>query len=169
MVSWLTGLKGLQLLPNGMGGLMMSLDIVHHQVRKDFVSKMGFPAWFPSALGLFKLTQAALNWVADGAYVPYAQFMLSLQLGGAVFTHTVIEGKSITRQVPPSLFFSTTIAIQHLTGKIGPLPLVLCIHSALAAIGFASGYIIFALGAGRDSKASLLESPVKWRKSRGFA
>ena len=75
-----TTLKCLQLLPNGLGGSMMSLDFLHGMVRKDMVPKMGFPAWFPTALGFYKLTQAALNWIAGGAYMPVAQAMMAFQV-----------------------------------------------------------------------------------------
>ena len=39
------GLRCLQLVPNGVGGTLMSLDFLHKQVRRDFVEKMRFPAW----------------------------------------------------------------------------------------------------------------------------
>ena len=102
-------LKGLQLLPNGMGGAMMSLDCIHGQVRRDFKEKMGFPGWFPTVLGLFKLTQAVLNWVADGAYVPVAQGLMAFQMGGVLFTHTIAEkpdGKSFMEKNAPEQSFS---------------------------------------------------------------
>ena len=35
----LTGLKGIQLLPNGLGGSMMALDFIHGMVRRDFEEK----------------------------------------------------------------------------------------------------------------------------------
>ena len=168
MSSLYLGLKGMQLLPNGLGGLAMSTDIIHGQVRKDFVEKMGFPWWFPTTLGCFKLTQAALNWIANGAYVPYAQLLMAFQLGGVAFTHGVIEGKSfLAGQIPTTIFFSSTVGIQLLHGSIKELPIVLGVHGVCVAAGFGMGYIIFALGAGKHTKAPL--SPVKWRKQRGFS
>lgn len=161
----------MQLLPNGIGGLMMSTDLIHGKVRSDFVQKMGYPAWFPTVLGLFKLTQACLNWVSDGAMVPYAQFLMAFQLGGAAFTHSVIEGKSfLSGQIPVCVFFASTVAIQLLHGNIDSPPIVLGLHGLLFALGFGSGYVIFALGAGRSQLAAGRSiSPVKWRKQRGFS
>jgi hypothetical protein len=168
MPSIYMALKAIQLLPNGIGGCVMSTDIIHGQVRPDFVQKMGYPPWFPTVLGLFKLTQAALNWVAGGAYVPYSQFLMAFQLGGASFTHAVIEGKSFLQsQIPGAIFFASTVALQILHGSIKELPLVLGLHGVLASAGFGTGYVIFALGAGKFTKAPL--SPVKWRKQRGFS
>ena len=53
-------MKAMQLFPNALGGAMMSLDFLHGKVSSDMVPKLGFPAWFPTALGLFKLAAAAL-------------------------------------------------------------------------------------------------------------
>ena len=124
VVAAYTALRGLQCLPNGVGGVAMSLDFLHKQVQRDFVTKMGFPSWFPTALGLYKLTQLALNWVAGGAYVPYSQFMMALQLGGAAFAHVVAEKKGFTPAAlgAPCFFLSTTIAIQTLHGSLGLMP-----------------------------------------------
>lgn len=157
------GLRLLQLLPNGLGGTLMSLDFIHKQVRRDFVEKMRFPVWFPTLLGCYKLSQAALNWVAGGYYVPIAQLMMAFQLGGAAFTHAVVEGKgfAFSAQAPVLVFFSTTLTIQALGGAM-PLPAVVASHACVAAIGYASGYVILALGPGGLDHAEAL-SPVKWR------
>ena len=72
----------MQLLPNGLGGAFMSLDFLHKQVQRDFAAKSRYPAWVPTTLGLCRLTQAALNWIAGGAYVPAAQLLFNFQLGG---------------------------------------------------------------------------------------
>ena len=88
-MQWVTALKCLQLLPNGLGGIVMSTDFMHRQVRRDFTVKFGFPAWFPTALGLYKITQAALNWASNGLYTHVAQYMFAFQLGGASFVHAV--------------------------------------------------------------------------------
>jgi hypothetical protein len=93
MATMYLALRSMQCLPNGLGGTFMALDVFHGKARGDFVTKMGYPAWFPTCLGAFKLTQLALNWVADGAYVPIAQALMAFQLGGAYFTHAVVEKK----------------------------------------------------------------------------
>ena len=38
-------LRAMQLLPNGIGGALMSTDVLHKQVRRDFVEKLKFPVW----------------------------------------------------------------------------------------------------------------------------
>ena len=168
MLSALYVLRGVQCLPNGIGGVIMSLDCVHGQVRRDFVSKFGFPPWFPTALGLFKLTQLALNWIAGGQYVHVSQALFALQLGGAAFTHMVVEkpNPGIKGVLPVLVFFSTSVVVQTLNKKIGGLAMVLVIHLALSACGFIAGYGMLALGSG--SSAAVAMSPVKWGRKRGF-
>lgn len=79
----------MQLLPNGLGGAFMSLDFLHHRVQHNINERVRLPAWLPTALGLYKLTQTALNWIAGGAYVPFAQLMFSFQLGEAAWANQV--------------------------------------------------------------------------------
>lgn len=171
-ISSLTLLKGMQVLPNGVGGVAMSLDCIHGQVSRDMVQKMGFPRWFPTALGCYKLAQLALNWVADGAYMPLSQIMFAFQLGGAAFAHIVAEkpdGKPLVAKVAPvGIFFSTTVAIQTMSGSpsVG-LAATIALHGFIAALGFLSGYVILALGPGTNKAIAM--SPVKWAKKRGFA
>ena len=147
---------------------VMMLDWLHGMVRRDFVAKFGFPFWFPTTLGLYKLAQLALNWVDGGAYIHISQLLFAFQLGGVVFTHAVVEKPSpgIKGFVPAAVFFSTTLAVQTLNGKLGGLPMVLAAHLALAVCGYATGFAILALGSG--SSAAVAMSPVKWRKKRGF-
>ena len=159
-------MKGLQLLPNGIGGAMMSMDWLHGKVSQDMVPKLGFPAWFPTALGLFKLTQATLNWSAGGVYVPIAQYLFAMQLGGAVFVHAVVERK-IPACVPCGVFFANGLAVQVLHGSPMSLPMIVAAHSALAVLGFLMGFAVVALGGG-GTKAAVALSPVKFRKQRGF-
>lgn len=147
---------------------MMSLDGFHGMVSKDFVQKLRYPRWFATVLGAYKLTQAALNWVAGGALAPMAQAMMCVQLGGAIFTHVVAEGKGWAPQAVagPSIFFCTTIAITSLTTDIHP-PLLLFGAACLASVGYMSGYAIRWLGPGGSTAEEL--SPVKWRRKRGFS
>lgn len=123
--------------------------------------------WFPTALGFFKLTQVALNWVAEGAYAGVAQGMMAFQLGGAAFAHTIAEkpdGKPLlAKNAPVAMFFCTTVAIKALSGE--SILTTVLLHAALAAAGFASGYAILAMGPGGAAEAM---SPVKWKKKRGF-
>ena len=53
------------------------------QVRGDMVPNMGFPSWFPTLLGLFKLAFVATNWADGGAHTPVAQAMMAFHTGGA--------------------------------------------------------------------------------------
>lgn len=48
---FITALKGLQLVPNGVGGCFMVTDMLHGKVRDDFTRKLGYPVWFPTSLG----------------------------------------------------------------------------------------------------------------------
>ena len=98
--------------------------------------------------------------------MPYAQFMMAYQLGGAAFAHGIMEGKDfIQGQLPVCAFFASTCAIQILHGNIDSLPVVLGVHGLLLTMGFGTGYAIFALGAGRGTTAPL--NPTRWRKQRG--
>ena len=162
----LLGLRALQLMPNGLGGTMMILDPIHKQVSKDFVTKLRYPWWFATALGAWKLTQVALNWVFGGIYAPAAQAMMSIQLGGALFTHVVAEGKGWTPEAvgAPLLFFCTTVAITALSTSV-QVPTILFCHFWLASVGYMAGNVVVMLGPG-DSDA--LTSPVKWQEKRGF-
>ena len=148
----------------------MILDVIHKQVSADFVGKLGFPWWFAPSLGLYKLTQFALNWIAGGTYAPIAQLMMSFQLGGACFTHAIAEGKGfgIAAHVPAIVFFSTTIGIQWLAGAL-PLVVIVPLHSALLGLGGVAGYVVVSLGAGGlDAAEKLPHSPVKWARHGVF-
>ena len=159
----LFGLRCLQILPNGIGGSLMVTDMLHKQVQRDFVEKMRYPWWFPTVLGAWKLSQLALDWVSGGAYIPLAQWMMAMQLGGAAFTHAVAEGKGFgpAAQGGPIMFFNTTLGIQYLYGAL-PWHLIVMSHLGAGVVGFALGYVVLALGPGGASHAAAL-SPVKWR------
>ncbi len=165
----LVALKCMQLLPNGLGGTVMISDCLHGKVRAEMVPKLGFPAWFPTVLGCYKLTQAVLNWVAGGAYTPLAQGLFAFQLGGAAFTHTIVE-KKIVGIIPVLVFFSSSVIVHSLhRGGAMAWPLVFAGHAVLAAVGFATGYLVVAMGdGGRKAAGALPLSPVKWSKKRGF-
>ena len=158
-------MKSMQLLPNGLGGTMMAFDWLHGKVSEDMVPKLGFPAWFPTALGLFKLMQASLNWIAGGKYVPIAQYLFAFQLGGAIFAHAIIE-KKLPSCVPCAVFFANGLAVHVLHGSAMSLPMVVVSHTLLAILGFLMGFVIVGLGSGAKKAVAL--SPVKFRKARGF-
>ena len=82
--------------------------------------------------------------------------------------HVIAEGKGVAPSSvgAPAVFFCSTLAIQHLHGVLS-LPVALGLHSALLALGFASGYAVVALGGGADAAAAL-PSPIKWQQKRGF-
>lgn len=70
-------------------------------------------------------------------------------MGGAVFTHAIVEGKHpIAGNIPAFAFFATTIALQAHAGIVTSLPLIVAAHGTFAAAGFLGGYGIVALGAG---------------------
>jgi hypothetical protein len=143
-IDLLTGCKLLQLLPMGLGGLVLSSDVVHGMARKEMAANFGFPSWFPTALGLWKISQATMNWVHGGAYTPYAQSMMAFHLGGATYAHAVAEGNP-AGAVPCVAFFVVTATAQISYGRLG-LGATLALHGALAIAGFIAGYGISALG-----------------------
>ena len=156
-------LRGLQCLPNGLGGAMLATDWLHGQAQPDMVRKMGYPPWFPTVLGIFKLTQLALNWAAGAGGVAVSQLLFALQMGGALYTHTVVEEKPILQGSVPCLAFAGVgVAIQLLNGRVG-FELTLIAHTALLAVGFGLGYAVSSLG-----RAKRPASPVKHSRSRGF-
>ena len=66
---------------------------------------------------------------------------------------------------PVAVFFSTSVALQVASGAYN-LPAALLVQVLLAAVGYATGYVILALGSGVD--VAQAASPVKWRQKRGF-
>ena len=159
----LFSLKCLQALPNGLGGIFLASDVAHGLARRDFVRKMGFPAWFPSMLGCYKLTQLAMNWVAGGVYVPAAQCLMAVQLGGAAYAHVVAEGAPLSSCAGVATFAVVTTTIQVLHGSMG-LSTSVAAHTVLFGLGYATGYIVsFAGGQGGGGPSS----PVKWRRIKG--
>ena len=51
MLNLTTGFKLLQIVPMGVMGLVMATDVVHGQISREFVGKLGYPSWFAPALG----------------------------------------------------------------------------------------------------------------------
>ena len=154
------GIKCMQLLPNGLVGAFMSLDFLHKQVQRDFAAKSRYPAWVPTTLGLCRLTQAALNWIAGGAYVPAAQLLFSFQLGVAACAHMLLDDNTPTALAAPTVFFAGSLTLQYLTGAM-PWPNILILHPALAAVGFPLAVFMTALS---PEKACVLAlSPLSWR------
>ena len=146
--SVLTACKLLQVLPNGVGGFVMSLDFLHGMVSREFVPKFGYPPWFPTCIGLFKLSQLTMNWVAGGAYTPFAQGLMAFQLGGVVYTHRVAEAKACGKPgaIGAAVVFSAVTAtaqVQH--GALGVLATI-GLHAVLGALGFATGHFLSSLG-----------------------
>jgi hypothetical protein len=174
-------LRAMQLLPNGLGGVLMASDFLHGMVRKDMVEKLGYPvrlrvaalshalarivrsrrpcltpprtpvpqAWFPTVLGIFKLVQAVLNWCAGPLGVAASQCMFAYQLGGVVYTHTVVEGRHLLAGNVPALVFGCCgLALQVDNGVLGLLP-ALAAHSALALAGYSTGFRISFWGSRR--------------------
>lgn len=154
-----TALKCVQLLPNGLGGLFMLSDCVHGKAHREFVGKLlGFPPWFCTMLGVFKLSQTALNWMRAGLFTRYAQLMMAFELGGAMFTHGVLENRP-AGMLPPLVFLVTTVGVQTLDGHLtSSLILILILHSCCTVAGFFTGFLIAAAEAKRR----------KTRESRGM-
>jgi hypothetical protein len=175
MPSLYTACKLMQALPNGLGGCVLSLDCVHGKASRDMVLKLGYPRWFPTCLGLFKLTQFAANWAADGAYTPLAQCMMAFQLGGAAYTHLVAEAKADGKPgaIGGCVVFSVvTATVQVYHGTLG-LGATVAVHALLACLGYATGFVASFLGS-KDAPDSPLKlakrlSSVRLGHIRGFA
>ena len=159
----------MQLLPNGLGGAFMSLDFLHHRVQHNFNERVRLPAWLPTALGLYKLTQTALNWIAGGAYVPFAQLMFSFQLGEAAYANQVCIGPGLTHGgfprkgkegvglpkmalATPAIHFIGSSALLYLTAAPLLIPFrSLFLHLLVAAMGFASSFFVMHISPERSS------------------
>jgi len=157
MISWLTGLKAFQALPNVLGGAAMITDPLHGGVSAEMVGKLSLPLWFPFSIGAYKLTQTALNWMNGGTFTVIAQFLDAFKLGGAAYMHSVLEKKPFANpgQVPVLLFFGVGLSVQAMHGKLS-LPAALLAHGSLFVGGYAMGHIVSAFG-GRPGAG--LESP----------
>ena len=109
---------------------------------------------------MWKLSITALNW---GGFTSLAQSLTGIHLGGAMYTHAVPEGKP-AGCVGPTLFLGTTVYIQHSLGYTVANAGLL--QTALAAAGFATGYVVSHLGSGPPEDGPT--SPVRHQKLRGF-
>jgi hypothetical protein len=150
-MSVLFGIKLAQLLPNGLGGAFMSTDILHGKARRDMVQKMGYPWWFATALGVFKLSQLAMNWVEGGAYTYIAQLMMCFQLGGAIYTHVIVE-RAPEKSGGCLVFGVLTTTALVLDGTFD-LATSIALMLGCKLAGYGSGYIISALGSSSGSKS----------------
>jgi hypothetical protein len=157
-------LRIMQLVPMGFMGAYMASDCLHGKLKREFVDKLGYPPWFPTCLGFWKLSISALNWGFNGQFVWLAQALTAFHMGGAIYTHSVAEGKP-AGCAPPAFFLAGTTYVQS---SLGHFSLISCvsIHAALAAAGFVSGFGITALGRGSVYDGSM--SPVRHHKMRGF-
>jgi hypothetical protein len=144
MPTLLFGIKCAQLLPNGLGGVIMITDGLHGMVSADMVPKLGFPAWFPTAVGAFKLSQLAMNWTNDGEFTHIAQLMMAFQLGGATYLHIVVEGKVLAAG-SCAVFGILTAAALIIDGTFSPTTSV-GLLAICSSLGFGSGYLVSALG-----------------------
>ena len=146
MPTLLFGIKCAQILPNGLGGLAMVTDGLHGKVSGDMVPRLGFPSWFPTAIGAYKLSQLGMNWSNEGAFTHVAQLMMAFQLGGAAYVHIIVERKPLAAGV--CVFFSilTCLAL-IIDGTFSPTTSV-ALLSLCSTSGFVAGYSVSALGRG---------------------
>ena len=175
----LTALKCLQALPMGLGGTIMAFDWLHGKVRRDFELKLGYPGWFPSVLGIWKLSCFAANWYASGRYSSTSQMMNAFHSGGVLYTHTVAEGKGLNvGSVSGGLIFlAMSVVGQVLIGDVA-LGETLLWHAGLFVSGFLSGYGVSGMAAKRTSerkktangptKLQRRMSSVHYENMRGF-
>ena len=148
--SFVFSLKLLQLLPNGLGGIGLALDPLHGKASPDFRAK-GYPRFFPFFLGCWKLAQATLNWIAAGRYTPVAQLMLGMQLGGACYTHVVVEKKGASACLAAAAFMLTGYTVQIMHGSLSWY-IAVAVQCAAQTLGYAAGYAVSSFG--RGSKAA---------------
>jgi len=95
--------------PRG-GVLKLPSWVAHRQAMSHlYFSQWGYPDFFPTLLGLFKLSTVALTHISGGMYLPIAQALDCYKLGGALYTHGVVEGAPWTAQVwtPLQVFLCT--------------------------------------------------------------
>ena len=104
-------------------------------------------------LGCWKLAQLALTWAAGGAYVPLSQAMLGMQLGGACYTHVVVEKKGVESCIAASAFMMTAYAVQIMHGYFS-WPIAIAVQCIAASAGYAAGYLVSSLGRGSKAPAS---------------
>ena len=100
---------------------------------------------------------------------------MAFQLGGATYTHVVVEGKP-QEAAGCVVFSAVTLGAQVAHGRLG-LGSALALHAVLGAIGYAAGYVISWLGQLDQGDEPPPESPVKmlrrmsgvhWDRIRGF-
>jgi len=120
-------------------GTGMLLDPLHGQVTKAF-APVGYPSLFPVATGAWKLAIVALNFVEDGKYSQYGQWMLATLMGGAIWHHAIGEGHPAA-SVAPLVFLGLSAAVPYLQNK-APLPMAIAAALACAAGGFAIGHLL---------------------------
>ena len=137
-------LKLLQLMPNGLGGIALALDPLHGKATPHFRAN-GYPRQSPFILGCWKLTQTVLNWVDGGRYMFIAQLMLGMQLGGACYTHLVVERKGASSCIAPAAFMLTGCAVQILISSTS-WAFALAVQCAAHALGYAAGYAVTSIG-----------------------
>ena len=121
----------------------MVSDCVHKQVSNQMSKEMGFPTWFPTLVGCWKLLQTACNWTDGGAYTHIAQAMMAFHVGGGAYAHAVAEGQP-EKCGGCAVFFGIALAAQIHSGTA--LFEAVTVHVGLSALGFCSGYLVTALG-----------------------
>eukprot|EP00457_Paulinella_chromatophora_P014153 gb/GEZN01014539.1/.p1 GENE.gb/GEZN01014539.1/~~gb/GEZN01014539.1/.p1 ORF type:complete len:191 (+),score=28.31 gb/GEZN01014539.1/:78-575(+) len=140
-------LKSLELLPNALMATFTVTDVFHGKMRKEMGEHAGFPPWFPTVLGLFKLSQTATNWIQGGKYTTLSQLMMAYQMGGVAYTHGIAEGneKGVGGQVPALVFLGMAVGLTVLQGDLDLTTSVVACTSSWA-LGFLTGFAISALG-----------------------
>lgn len=132
-------LRYAQLLPQLFLGLIIFLDILHGKFR-PLAIKWGYPGWFPVVLGSWKLMQTYLNWARRGRFIWLAQGMFAFQLGGALYTHIMVDGR-IQDCLMLFIYLANSCAVQYLFGYYGIL------HQLVAfVLGYMCGYVVTAIG-----------------------
>jgi hypothetical protein len=109
-----------------------------HGLATQPLARLGIPSWFIRWIGLWKGLIITLNFLHEGEYVPLAQSMISMLMGGAIYSHAAIERKPL-RTLPAIIFLGTSVCVPILRGA--PRPVLSAVVSlGLAATGYAMGY-----------------------------
>jgi hypothetical protein len=124
------------------GAVLTATNDLHGLAGKP-MAKLGIPRWFVRWIGVWKAGALVLNFAGD-AYVSTAQGMLSVLMGGAIFSHVVVERNAL-KALPALAFLATSIAVPILRGATPPVQSA-CISVALAVSGYVTGHGIQATG-----------------------
>lgn len=130
-------------------GALLTATNELHGLASAPMAKLGIPSWCIRWIGAWKAVALALNFARDDT-VPVAQGMISVLMGGAIFSHVVVE-RTPLKTLPALAFLGTSIAIPILRGATPPAQSA-CISLALALLGYAMGHGIQVISSPKVAK-----------------